>query len=271
MSFVKFIKSKTFLWQLLLGFVAIVVVLFVAFQSLSLYTLHGRTITVPNFEGFCEAEVAKHIENVGLQYVIIDSVYRPDADPGVIIDQIPAAGQQVKKDRKIFFTINAFSREMVTMPQLVDFSLRNAQVVLESVGLKLGLVTYKPSAFSDLVLGQMMAGKPIAKGTKIPRGAEIELIVGNGRGGNSVVVPEVIGLSRADALQAIKNANLTQGSLLFDETILSVTDSATAVVYKQQPEARNNATEPAGTPVNMWLTNDMEKIVSALAATQPEE
>ena len=65
--------------------------------------------------------------------------------PGVVVEQTPSAGEKVKKNRTIFFTINAYAAEQVQMPNLVDYSLRNAKVILESYGLELGDLIYIPS------------------------------------------------------------------------------------------------------------------------------
>lgn len=269
MLFFKFIKSKTFLWQLALGFCAIVVMLVAVTCSLSWYTQHNQTIEVPDFRGLTEEQVKPSIGSFGLEYVVIDSIYSPERTPGVIVEQIPGAGKQVKEGRKIFFTINAFSREMVVMPKLVDYSRRNAEVVIESKGFKLGQVIYRPSAFIDLVLDQLVDGKSVAPGTKLPKGTMVQLVVGSNREGGSSVVPDVVGMSRIDALKEIDAVGLMAGSMIYDETVKGSTDSLTAVVYKQTPEA--NSQEGMGAQVNLWFTMDMEKIVSALAAQTPDE
>ncbi len=267
MTFFQFIRSKLFLWQLLLAVVAIIVILTGVTWSLSSYTRHGQTIQVPQLEGYTEAQIKDQIENLGLNYVIMDSMFRLDIKPGAIIDQYPKGGKKVKKGRKIFLTINAYSREMTPMPQLVDYSLRNAQVVIESVGLKVGNITYEPSDYNDLVLGQIVDGRPIKQGTKIPKGTTVDLVVGSGKGGKSVVVPEVIGFGVADAQNTLESVSLKLGALMYDESVLTPTDTATAIIFRQSPEAKNGAIERQGSTINVWLTTDMEKVVAALAAS----
>ncbi len=266
MAVLKFLKSKLFLWQILLMIVAAFAILALVMWSLSFYTQHGQTIKVPSYVGFTERQIQNQVKNAGLEYVIIDSVYRLDARPGEIVDQIPSAGKDVKNGRKIFFTINAYNREMVEMPQLVDYSLRNAQVVLESKGLKLGTVTYSPSEYVDLVLGQYLDGKPIKRGEKVAKGSYIGLTVGSTATGQLSLVPELVGFNLRDALETIEKAGFVVGSLLYDDNIYSSADTATSVVYKQTPEPSNRLSEPAGSSINLWLTSDMEKVVEAMAA-----
>lgn len=239
--------------------------------SLRVYTQSGRIIMVPQLEGYTEAQVKPQLRNAGLDCVVIDSLYKPDAQPGIIVDQIPAAGSNVKKGRKIYVTINAFAREMVKMPQLVDYSLRNAQVVIETAGLRLGNVVYMPSQYEGLVLEQRIDGQQIKPGSKLPKGSAVELVVGSGRSGNAVVVPDIIGLTLYDAEQTLRNASLNVGSKIYDESIVSKNDTAIAVVYKQSPEAQHGATATTGSFVNLWLTRNMELVIGAMAASTDNE
>ena len=219
---------------------------------------------VPDLTGYTVRQVKEQLNNVGLDYVVIDSIHKTDVLPGVIVEQIPRAGKNVKKGRKLFLTINCFTTEVVEMPQLVDYSLRNAQVVLETAGLRVGQITYKPSEYNGLVLGQMVDGKQIKSGVKIPKGTSVQLIVGSGRGGSSVVVPELIGLTFAEAKLAIDDATLTLGSCHFEGEIKSENDSATSVVYNQNPSFENGQIVNVGSPITLWLTKDMDMVIDAM-------
>lgn len=264
MSFVQFLRSKVFWLNVLLAIVITALLIVILMWALTFYTRSGRTIIVPDLTGYTVRQVKEQISNAGLDYVVIDSIHKTDIVPGVIVEQIPRAGKSVKKGRKLFLTINCFTNEMVEMPQLVDYSLRNAQVVLETAGLRVGQITYKPSEYSGLVLGQMYDGKQIKAGVKIPKGTSVQLIVGSGRGGSSVVVPELIGLTFAEAKITIDDASLVLGSSRFEGELTSAKDSATSVVYKQSPSFENGQIVNVGTPVNIWLTKNMDMVIDAM-------
>lgn len=266
MTFFQFIKSKLFWWQVLLSVGVSIVLVVLVMWGLNLYTRYSRVIIVPTLVGLTEDVIGESLDNVGLSYVVIDSLHVTGALPGVIVDQLPAAGKKVKKGRKIFVTINARTREMTLMPQLVDYSLRNAQVVLETAGLKLANVKYVPSEYDGLVLGQYIADKPVRQGSKIPKGTAITLAVGNGQAGKQVVVPDCVGLPYNDALSAIRSAGLTVGALLFDTTVGTELDTLQSMVYRQNPPA-DGSTEMSGASVNLWLTTDEEKLTEALASS----
>ncbi len=263
MGFFKFFISKTFWINVLIAIVIFLLIILGLTWSLTSYTTSGRTIIVPSLTGNTVRQIEEKITNVGLEYVVIDSIHRADALPGTIVEQIPAAGMTVKKGRKLFLTINAWSQEMVVMPQLVDCSLRNAQVVLETSGLRLAKIIYKPSNYDGLVMGQQCDGAPIKAGTKVPKGTNIQLIVGSGTGGNNVIIPELIGLTLAEAEIALKNDGLAIGSLIYDETVVRP-DTLSAVVYRQNPGGDGADIREVGSEVSLWLTKNSDIVIDAM-------
>jgi len=66
---------------------------------------------------------------------IIDTVYMDKMKPGVIVEQLPAADEDVKSGRVIYVTVNATSRPRVGMPKLTDCSLNLAKALLKNAGL----------------------------------------------------------------------------------------------------------------------------------------
>ena len=259
MEFLKFLKSKVFWIQVGLAFVATFVLLFLVNVFLGVYTTSGRTILVPKLTGMTQVEVRESLRNSDLYLLVIDSVYNNDECPGAIVDQTPKPGQKVKKGRTIYVTINAFSKELTSMPNLKDFSFRNAQVNIENAGLRLGRVDYQPG-HKDLVLRQSVAGKVIAPGSKIPKGTEVDLVVGLDPGDNQSVVPDLTSSTLRDALQVAKGARFAIGAVTYDATVKSSLDTLTAVVYRQAPAP--SSAQTIMTPINIWMTTDVDKVIS---------
>ncbi len=265
MSLIQFFKSKQFYRHLSIAFGVVILGLTTVFVGLNIYTRQGKTITVPLIKGLTEQQIISGLEKRELRYTIIDSIHNPDLPPGVIVEQIPTEGSKVKKDRMLFITINAFSAEQVRMPALVDYSLRNAKVMLESLGLKVGRIIYVPSEYTNLVMGQKFNGRDIAAGASLPKGSEIDLIVGQGLSSEQTSVPDLIGLTLDEARQYLNSGtNLTIGAIICDETILTQTDSIMAIIYKQTPAAEEGALIRQGSSLNVWLSTNMELILSTL-------
>lgn len=259
MTFFKFLKSRVFWIQVALAVVATVFLLWLVGQILAFYTTSGRTVVVPQLVGHLQADVEREVENADMSIKLIDSLYRTDVEPGVIVDQIPEAGKKVKKGRVIYVTINAFTKEMTSMPALVNFSFRNARVNLQNAGLEMGRVDSVPSPYDGLVLKQTVDGKSVAPGARLPKGSRVDLVVGRGGSDGPTTIPSLAAKTYEEAIAAIAAARLSVGNVTFDESVSSAADTATAVVYRQSPTPAAGRVD-AWSHVSITLTTDVSKL-----------
>ena len=193
-------------------------------------TQHGETITVPNLEGMSLEDMDDFLKKRNLNYEVSDSNYTSSYPPLAILKHYPQAGSYVKENRKIYLTVNSRQPKSVNMPNLIDGSLKNAELVLESYGLKRGKITYKPDLAANAVLEQQFEGKPIAQGTPVLRGSKIDLVVGDGLGQRTFSVPRFVGLLVDEADFSIKGSGLNTGSVIIkvinEEKMVELVDYA---------------------------------------------
>jgi beta-lactam-binding protein with PASTA domain len=260
MSLKAFFKSKAFWINIVLLVVFFVLLVYLTFLLLKVYTNHGETISVPDLTGLGEREVQIVTQQKKLEYTIIDSVFVPSAIPGTMISQQPEPGHKVKEGRKIYLTISATQPEKVTLPAVVDVSLREAQSRLENAGLKLGQVEYRPSEFINLVLDKKLNGIRLPDDTLLIKGTAVDLVVGKGLSNEKTVVPDVKGMYLSDANRSLYNLSLNTGALIYDQSVQTAEDSTQARVWKQMPESNGENLIELGTSVDLWLTVDEEKI-----------
>jgi eukaryotic-like serine/threonine-protein kinase len=180
MGFVRFIFSKRFLKHFLISLGITAILLWVTFYSLSWYTKHSDYIVVPDFRGKAISEVNLGDTYSDFNFAVIDSIFDPDKPKGVILSQDPYPGSRVKHNRMIYLTIVSIIPEKTAMPDLRDLTLRQAQSMLESSGLKLGKLLFIRSFDEDAVQNQLYLHKVIAPGTRIDKGSVIDLQVGMG-------------------------------------------------------------------------------------------
>ena len=101
-------------------------------------------------------EAAAYLRQHGLHFEISnDLAHDPQCAPESVLRQYPRAGTRVKKGRKVFLTLNTSTPPTVSMPNLIDSSLRNAHILLQSQGLLLGKVKYTPDIAQNAVLEQI--------------------------------------------------------------------------------------------------------------------
>lgn len=180
-NFLNFLKSKTFLIQLGLAFVFLLLLVFFTLRWLNSTTNHGEFVEVPDFSKLSVMEMRQSVEKAGLRYEVVDSAnYNPDYPKFSIIEQNPSAGTKVKTNRKIYFTVNPSGYKKVTVPNIIQVTKRNASSMLKAVGLDVQRVTYIDQLGKDMVYYIKYRGKDIKPGDKLPKTSKIELICGNG-------------------------------------------------------------------------------------------
>jgi beta-lactam-binding protein with PASTA domain len=272
-KFIGILKEKSwktivlhFLLMILIVIILIVVFFFVYLPS---STRHGETITVPNLEGMSLLEMDDFLKKRHLNYEVADSTYFEKYPALSILKQYPLPGAYVKENRKIYLTVNKNNPELTIMPNLIDGSLKNAELVLQNAGLKRGKITYKPDLASNAVLEQWYEGEKIEPGAKIAMGSEIDMIVGDGLGQRIFSVPRFIGLPMDEADFSVKASGLNTGSVIIkiinEEKMLELVDlareleidTATIIlsghVFQQRPEI--GADIRLGQQVDLWVVS----------------
>lgn len=263
MSLGKFFTSRTFLLNLLLAIVIVVLLVFGTLKGLKQYTNHGISYPVPNLTGLTINEALESAQANRLKIAIIDSVYNTKYGPGTIVDQQPVANSNVKENRTIFLTINSMELEKVVLPKLTDISFRQAQVLIENSGLFLENISYQPSEYHDLVLEVLQDSMEIYEGSKILKGTSIDLVVGRNKGNLKTPLPNLTGFAINEAQGTLTDSKLNQGVLIYDVSIATAEDSLSARVWKQLPNPKYVSTVDLGSSIDLWLTVDSLKIESA--------
>ena len=252
-------KGKSFFWNHTLGGIltnlGIVfgVLLFISISYFYIYlpntTNHGETVTVPDLKGMKIEELDSFLAQHKLRYELNDSAYSGEFPPLTIVRQFPKEGASVKEDRKIYISINRVAPPTVPIPDLVDRSRINAEVVLKSNELKRGRILFEPSPFLNLVKELRYQGKPIEVGVRVPKGSVIDLVIGDGNGSADFTIGNLIGDAYEQALYKISGWNLHLGDVEIPDGI--DTTGIIPFVYKQIPLEGDSVR--VGDPVTLWL------------------
>ncbi len=242
------LKKITVHIALIIGIVLLITVLFLKIYLPS-YTNHGQTVTVPDLEGFEYSELQSYLSARDLSFeVTLDSGFNADLKPLSVLKQIPNPGSTVKSGRKIYVTLNSKNAPMIKMPNLVNSLLKNAQEILGNIGLVRGEIIYVPDIGINVVLEQKYRGRNIPEGFEVPKGAQIDLVVGDGLGNQILEVPNMIGLDNIDAEFLIIGSGLRMGKINYVET-----DTVPeGTIVKQIPPA--GATVKTGEPIDLWIS-----------------
>ena len=176
-------KTNKFFWLNIVAMIVVVVVMiFGVLKWMDVYTHHGETVVVPDVKGMTTEEAAKMFRNRGLVAVISDTKYVKDKAAGIILELKAGAGEKGKEGRTVYLTVNTLDVPLRVIPDVADnSSLRQAQAKLLSAGFKLNEVQLV-NGEKDWVYGVKYQGRQLTAGEKIPMGASLTLMVGDGAG-----------------------------------------------------------------------------------------
>ncbi len=246
----KFIIDKSFRKNLLFSAITLFLLFVGWLKWLDIYTHHNDFINVPDLNGIHINNLDSLVDSYQLRYIIIDSVFDKSKQKGVVVNQDPLPNTDVKKNRRIYLTINSLKAIKVNFPDIFDLTLRQAVRKLQKNGLKVGRLEYRPDIATNKVLDFKVNGISIEIGQELYHGTTIDLVVGQGLSVEKVIIPNLIGLSRVEANIILKSTSLNVGLEYFKN---EVSDSSFAIIYKQYPESDNRKDINIGSSIDLYF------------------
>ena len=165
----------------------------------------AQMVSVPNVVGDPRREAEQEIRDAGLEVgeiVPAPAEDHPDEEPGTVIEQNPAADQQVSEGTEVILTVVA-QPELVAVPDIPEgSSFEEAQSILADAG----LVAVPQDQASDTVEEGNVIGTEPPAGTDVEPESEVQVLISTGPG--TVAVPEVRCQSFPSAQNELSNAGL---------------------------------------------------------------
>lgn len=225
-----------------------VVILIIVFVGIRIYSRQGQEVELPDYMGRQLDEVMAE-DDIGLNFVVMDSLYQKGTEGGTILLQDPKGGGMVKPGRKVYVTISSYKVDDAVVPEIIDLALKPAMSKLRNAGLLPGRLTFVESEFATIQEASHN-GNNVFSGQKLPNGSKVDLVVGMGNNTRLATIPMLLGKTLESSEKALLNASLNEGMVHFDR---DVKDRTKAVIYKQEPEYTGVAGYPLGTSVELWL------------------
>ena len=257
-----FVLTKHFTKHVGLVILFYLVLVFATVLYLDLATNHGEKIAVPNFVGMNGEEAKKKIEELDLQYQILDSIYNPKMPEGTVLEQLVEptglSKVHVKSGRIIGLRLTKRT-QMVEMPSLVHKQLQFAESILEQRGLRFSIQYRATSEANGSVLDQLFRGRRIKEGDRIPIGAVVTLIVGQNDQGEPITIPNFVGLTMSDARYIMDTLGVTSFSFVCPDCSTSQ-DSLAAIIFSQTPEFIEGSTVFKSTQFTLSMKRNISDI-----------
>ena len=254
-----FLQTGFFLRNLaaMLGVVLISFLLLNVF--LGLYTSHGSSVQVENYEGMSIENATKKARSRGFSVSMSEAPYDMNSTIGLVIDQEPEPLRRVKKNRTIYLTTIGQPRE-VPIPSFEDANdelsryrrlLNNVQVkasVRETVfDAKLGDSTILHFYYQ----GRKYLPSDVNRGVKVLQGSTLEFVVTKSKD-DYVRIPQLRCKSLSEVRFLLPGLDLRPG-----ETVGDVANPASAYVYRQEPAYTPGGKILRGSAIKVYLQAEL--------------
>ena len=189
-------RSGMMFWiNVLLMFVLLVGFPVLGLQFLGSYTHHGEKVEVIDVVGQNVYEAEMALSSLGLEAVVADSTYQRNMPAGVIVRQVPKAGNEIKSGRIVYLTKNLDHEPLVVLPDLVgNCSRREAEAQLRSLGFRLTEDEEVEDEPKGLVVGIKQNGRRLTAEQRISKGLPLTLCVGAGYDDDTIYVDNSVAL-----------------------------------------------------------------------------
>src|SRR5450432_1744905 len=192
---------RKFLRILWVALVLIIVALVSALTAMRL-AIHGREITVPDFQGKTPVEARRIADDNGLDAQIEREYYSPTVPRGRVLSQMPAAGTVVRRGWELRLALS-LGPQRVAIPQVVGESERAAAISMDERGLDPGSIA--GVQISSVPAGQVVAQNPLPNATDVSA-PKISLLIAQDASPQAFVMPSFIGQPLGSATITLANA-----------------------------------------------------------------
>lgn len=185
-------------------------------------------IAVPSVVGQTVDEATAAIEEAGFELGKVEESFDDKVESGKVISQDPKGDSKQAKGTKINLTVSKGVQE-ITVPDLTGMTSDQAQKALTASGLKYakGAAEYSDTVEKDHVARQdVAAGENVAKDTVVTYYLSL--------GSEGIEVPNVVGMSRGNAVTTLNNAGLIVDT---DNYTYEASDQPEGTVLSQTPAA----------------------------------
>ena len=185
-------------------------------------------VAVPSVVGQTVDQATAAIEGAGFELGKVEESFDDKVESGKVISQDPKGDSKQAKGTKINLTVSKGVQE-ITVPDLTGMTSDQAQKALTASGLKYakGAAEYSDTVEKDHVARQdVAAGENVAKDTVVTYYLSL--------GSEGIEVPNVVGMSRGNAVTTLNNAGLIVDT---DNYTYEASDQPEGTVLAQTPAA----------------------------------
>lgn len=193
-----------------------------------------QSIAMISVTGVSEDAALKMLSDAGFTNVKTEHVEDEKTQEGYVFEQSVQEGQTIPVDKEIVLKVSAGAEE-VDVPNVTNYEDAQAVTLLQEAGFEVShAYDYSDDVEKDKVIKTEPAG-----GTKAAKGSKVIVTVSNGSEKKEVEVPNLGGLTEAQARDSLTSKKLNAGNVTHENS-----DSVAAgMVISQNPARGTTVTE----------------------------
>lgn len=165
-------------------------------------------VVVQDVAGQKKEEAETNLNNDNLTITVVEEE-SDTVKAGYVIRTNPAAGEQVKKNSAVELVVSS-GKVQVTVPNVIGYSLTDAQTVLTEAGFK---VSVQESVYSNTIAVDKIASTKPSANAKVAPDSTIKIYKSKGKEQKYAIVPDLFGLTKSKAKAALLERGLKLGSV----------------------------------------------------------
>lgn len=198
---------------------------------------------IPKFVGNNIDDIKEEYKDLEIEFIVTEEEYNDEYNEGIIITQNPDEGMNVKLPVKVRLTVSKGSRQII-LSNYVNKEARQAELEITEQGLK---YVEKTEYDEEVPAGYVISQYPLPK-TEVLSGTDVTITVSKGANEEFAVVPNLIGLTEAEA-----KAKLTDYELVLGGIIREASDKEEGRVIAQSAPANSELVKKS--KVTLTLSN----------------
>ncbi len=259
LELIRFVTNKQFLKNLLMMATLLLASIVLLIYGLRFYTNHGQKLVIPDYKEQQINVAKKDAATRTFEIIVNDSVYIVGKPGGIIQNQNPPGGSEVKKGRKIYVDITKYQADIVEIADALpmygqSYELKKAELQRKSIFSEIKEFRY--DGLSNNTILEVWNGNELLisaqkdiKSLRLPKGTTLSFVVSTPEGG-SHEIPLLVGNSVKTARWMVESNKLRLGSISWQG---ERGETEEAEIISQDPEHDGISAISTGSSINITV------------------
>ncbi len=171
-------------------------------------TTEGLKYAMIDVKGYSKDAAVKMLKDIGFTNVNVEEETNSEVQEGYVFEQNYNKNDMLDADAEIIIKVST-GAELLSVPSVVGYTDSQAVTILQEAGFA---VSHAYEYSDDVEKDKVVVQDPVAE-TQAEKGSTVIITISNGPETKTVIVPNLYGLTEAQAVDSLSNYKLVAGSV----------------------------------------------------------